>query len=77
MTGKPAFSNGPIILHRNPPKRIILESWVFENFILADEPFAKALKTFEACLLFNNDLCEKSHHLINQPHLVKDLKLHQ
>ena len=37
----------------------ILESWVFDNFILADEPFAKALRIFENCMLVNNNLCGK------------------
>ena len=31
----------------------------FENFILADEPFAKALRIFETCALVNNNLCGK------------------
>ena len=39
---------------RNPPDSIILDNWVFENFILADEPFAKALQT---CVLVNNNFC--------------------
>ena len=29
----------------------------FDNFILADEPFAKALQSFENCVLVNNSLC--------------------
>ena len=29
----------------------------FDNFILADEPFAKALQSFENCVLVNNNLC--------------------
>ena len=32
---------------------------VFENFILADEPFAKALQIFETCVSVNNILCRK------------------
>ena len=28
----------------NPPGFIILDNWVFENFVLADEPFAKLYK---------------------------------
>ena len=31
----------------------------FDNFILADEPFAKALRSFETCVLVNNNLCGK------------------
>ena len=29
---------------KTPPDCIILDNWVFENFMLADEPFAKPLK---------------------------------
>ena len=29
---------------------------MFENIILADEPFAKALEVYESCVLFNNNL---------------------
>ena len=29
----------------------------FDNFILADEQFAKALRSFETCALVNNNLC--------------------
>ena len=36
----------------------MLDSWVFENFILADEPFAKPLEFFETCVLVNNNLWE-------------------
>ena len=31
----------------SPPDWTILDNWVFENFILADEPLAKALRNFE------------------------------
>ena len=44
---------------RIPPDCIILDNCVFENFVLADEPFAKALRIFETCVLLNNNLCEK------------------
>ena len=42
-----------------PPDCIILDNWFFENFILADEPFVKALKILETCALFDNNLCGK------------------
>ena len=38
---------------------IILDDWVFEDFVLADEPFAKAFPIFETCLSVNNSLCGK------------------
>ena len=48
----------------NPPDCTILNNWISQTFILADEPFAKALqffkKLFETCvLLINNNFCEK------------------
>ena len=43
----------------NPPDCTILDACVFENFILADKPFAKALRIFETYVLPNNNLCEK------------------
>ena len=53
---------GPNILgglNRNPADFIILDKWVFENFILADERFAKALRIFETFVSVNNSLLEK------------------
>ena len=44
---------------RIPPNCIILNSSVFENFILADKPFAKALRIFETCVSVNLNLCRK------------------
>ena len=37
----------------------ICQNWVFNNFILADELFAKALQSFESCLSVTNNLCGK------------------
>ena len=31
-------------------------NWVFENFTLGDEPFAKILQILEACVLVNDNL---------------------
>ena len=45
--------------NKNPPNCAILDSWVFDNFILADEFFGKALRSLETCLSVNNNLCEK------------------
>ena len=36
----------PVISVKNPPDYILLDNRVFENFLLADEPFAKALRIF-------------------------------
>ena len=38
---------------------IILCNSVFDNFISAEEVFAKALRSFETCVLVNNNLCGK------------------
>ena len=56
---------GPI---RNPPNCKILENWAFENVILADEPFIKALQIFETgvsnwwnwCLKLETIQCENT-----------------
>ena len=44
---------------RAPPNCIILDNKVFEKFLLADEPFAKALEIFKTCLSVNSSLCGK------------------
>ena len=59
IKGNPFFSHGPKILPKNPPYCPILCNSVFHNFILADEPFAKALRSFEVLVLVNNNLCGK------------------
>ena len=59
MKGNPVFSNGPQGLPKNPPDCFILCNWVFNNFILADKPFAKALWSYETCVLINNNFCGK------------------
>ena len=59
IKGNPLFSNTPKGLNKNPPDCAILENWVFENFILADETFKKALRSLETCVLVNNSLFEK------------------
>ena len=56
----PVFRNGPKSLPKNPPDCSILCNWVFDNLMLADEPFAKVLRSFETCVLANNSLCGKS-----------------
>ena len=42
-------------LIRNPLDCIMLDSRVFDNFMLVDELFAKALHRLEICLSVNND----------------------
>ena len=57
IKGNLVFSNGPRSLPKNPPGWTILWNWVFDNFILADEPLSKALRSFETYVLVNNSLC--------------------
>ena len=55
----PVFSNGPKNLPKNSPGYPILCHWVFGNFMLAEEPFAKALQGLKSCVLVNDNLCGK------------------
>ena len=44
-----------------PPNCTVLDSRVYDNFILADELFARALQNLETCRSHdNNNLCRKS-----------------
>ena len=55
IKGNPVFSsNGPEILPKNPLNCTILCYWVFDNFISHEELFAKAIQSFETCVLVNN-----------------------
>ena len=45
----------------------MLDSWVFDNFILADETFAKASRSFETCVSVNNNLCGKLVSSLDSP----------
>ena len=59
IEGCTVFSNVPKNLPKNPPDCLISCNWVFNDFILANEPFAKAWQSFETCALVNNNLCGK------------------
>ena len=63
----PVFSNGPKSLPKNLPDCLILCNWIFCNFILADEPFLKALRSVETCVLVNNNLCGKPFSSLELP----------
>ena len=56
---KLVFSNYSRSLPRNLPNCTILDRWVFDNFILADELFRKVLRSLQTCVLVNNNLCRK------------------
>ena len=67
IKGNPVFSNGPKSLPQNPPDYPILCNLVFDNFILAEELFRKALQRFETCVLINNNLCGKLFSSLESP----------
>ena len=67
IKGNPAFSNGPKSLLRNPPNLPILCDSVFDNFILAEELFAKALRSFETYVLANSNLSGKLFSSLESP----------
>ena len=56
INGNPVFNNGLSNLLRNPPNCNILDNWVFDSLISADELFAKDLRRFKTYLLVNNNL---------------------
>ena len=72
IKGNPFFSNGPNNLPKNPPDYIILDNWVFDNLILADESFEKALRILEICLSVNNSSCGKLASSLESPIILGD-----
>ena len=52
IKGKPVLSNEPKSLLRNLLDCIILDSWIFDDFILADGLFAKALQTYQLITVY-------------------------
>ena len=54
-----ALSSGPIISYIANPPDCISDNWVFENDIIADEPFANSLQMFQTCVSINKNLCVK------------------
>ena len=55
----PYLSYFPILKQDNPTWSSYFMQLVFDNFILADEPFAKALQSLETCVLVNSKLWGK------------------
>ena len=73
LNDNPLFNNGPKSLPKNPPDCTMLCNWVFDNFILAEELFGKALRSFETCVLVNKNLCGKLFSLLESwQNLMKD-----
>ena len=56
IKGNPVFIYGTKSLLRNTP---ILCNRVFDNYVSAEKLFAKALRSFETCVLVNKSLCRK------------------
>ena len=54
-------------LYKNPPDYPILCNWVFNDFTLIDEPFVKALQSFENYVLVNSNLCRKLFSSLESP----------
>ena len=71
----PVFSNGIKSLPKNLPDCPILFNWVFDNFIWADESFAKALQGFESCVSVNKNLCRKLFSSFNSPATFNEILL--
>ena len=61
------FTNSFKSLPKNPPGCPTLCNRIFDNFILADEPFVKALPSLNTCVLVNNDLCGKLFSALESP----------
>ena len=70
VKGKQVFSNSPKSLPKNSSGYPILYNWVFDNFILAEEPFAKVLQSFRTCILLNSSLCGKLVSWLESPTTV-------
>ena len=56
----PIFRSGLKSLPKNPSDCPTLCNWVFHNFILADEPFAKSLRS-------SDNLCTKFFSSLESP----------
>ena len=55
----PLISGSVISYRAYSPDWIVLDNWVFQNFILADEPFAEALRILENRVSVHKNLCGK------------------
>lgn len=58
-SSKPNYINSPRSLPRNPMNCAMLDIWVLDNLILANQLFTKDLQSLENCLSVNSKLCEK------------------
>ena len=60
-------------LPKNSPFCTILNNWVFGNFILAEELFVKALRSFGTCMLVNNNLWGKLFSSLESPTILDEI----
>ena len=67
MKDNPVFRNGSKSLPRNCPDCPILCNSVFDNFVLADKPFAKPLRSFETCVFANRTLFQQLFSSLESP----------
>ena len=67
IKGNSVFGKNPKNLPQNPPDCAFLCDWFFYYFILAEELFEKAWRSFGTCLLVNNNLCRKLFSLLESP----------
>ena len=73
VKGNPVFIKDP---KRLPKKNLdfpIFWNCVFDNFILADEPFAKALRRFGTCVLVKDNLCGKLFSSLESPTIFDEI----
>ena len=62
------FSNVSISLPKyRSDYPILCSSGFLDNFILAEELFGKALRSFEICVLVDNNLCRKLFSTLESP----------
>ena len=67
IKGKSVFSNGLRNLPKNSLDCLILFNWIFDDFLLADELFAKVLRSLETHVLINNNLYGKLVSSLESP----------
>ena len=60
-------------LRKNLPVCPILCNRVFDSFVLAEELFAKALRSFETCALVNNNLCGELFSSLESPTIFGEI----
>ena len=73
IKGNPGFGNGPESLPKNLRDSPILCNWVFDNFIWAEEFFAKTLWNFETCVLVINTLCGNIFSSLKSPTTFEEI----